>query len=306
LGQIKGKFLENARLHWFFFLILRSFYDAQPDKSFKIILLYFMYRIFLLSFILVTGFFTACKSDPKNTANKNSSSTIQAIAGAWISEDFIGFATQYRSVLEARNNGRAPFAYALTFDILRPNQVICDNGFETFPLNINIVADTIEMKNAVQGKSIFLVYDSQSSKKIAMYDVSHGNIEISYFTKAPASADAIAYQAFLAKLNKAIIVGKYNMVKGKNQVPVSFNEDGSITGLEYNKYELCTNGDCFVTGTAIDVVSFFKENNTQPVFFGYRITPGKDKITLYELKNEKPEEKGAYTVGAPVYILTAN
>lgn len=265
-----------------------------------------MYRTLFFSLVFVVSLFTACKSDPKNNTNKNNSSTVQSLAGAWISEDFLGFAMKYRSVIEARNNGRAPFAYALTFDILRPNQVICHNGFETIPLNINIVSDTIEMKNAVQGKSIFLVYESQSSKKLAMYDASKGSVEISYFIKAPASADAIAYQAFLAKLNKAIIAGNYKLAKGKNQVPVSFNEDGSIAGLEYNKYELCTNGDCFVTGTAIDVVSLYKENDTNPVFFGYRVSPGKETVTLYELKNEKPEEKGAYTVGAPVYTLTAN
>jgi hypothetical protein len=266
--------------------------------------------IFLLFNVLIITLF-ACKNDPKGV-DPNRPQNLQAgdpanptnLAGHWINLDFCARASQYGSVLQTMNNSHLPYAYAFSFNPGNPDSVTCYNAFESWNLPVTFKKDTLELKGAFQGKSIFLTYHSQGEKDMTMFDNSSGHTNMDNFIKSKAGTKD-GYTAFTTALNHHIFNGTFKPVGKGGGTDVSFTPGGFLQGMkDFDRYELCTGGDCFIAGQEIDIVTFFnakkgKENSEK--LFGYRYNGGNDTLSVFNMVNAKPDEKGGYKVGTLAY-----
>ena len=258
----------------------------------------------LFSTLLIALLCAACKSDSKTTDSNTATITAspEILGGHWIAMDFCSRANQYGSVLQAMNNGHLPYAFAITFNPGQPDSVTCFNGFESWNLPVKYNSDTLELVGARPGKSVFLMYDSQHEKDITMFDGTTGQVQLDKFIKSKAEAKN-GYAAFQVALNHNVLGGLFSPMGKGVAGDVQFSPTGSIQGIkDYDRYELCTGGDCFVAGQDIDVVTFYNskvENSNK--FMGYRFSAQNDTLTVFNLQNTNPDEKGAYKVNGTAY-----
>ncbi|MDX1911302.1 MAG: hypothetical protein SFV22_07445 [Saprospiraceae bacterium] len=264
---------------------------------------------FLIPALIFTLF--ACKNDPKNTSPNGAPAHIQpgeqanptVLAGHWIALDFCAFASQYGSVLQAMNNSHIPYAYSFTFNPARPDSITCYNSFESWTLPVKMRADTIEVLEARPGKSVFLIYHSQEEKDIMMVDPTGPRTRLSRFIKSKAGTPD-GRTAFIMALNHHLFSGVFTPLGKSSNEKINFFPHGAIQGMkEYDRYEVCSGGDCFVAGQDIDVVTLYQAKNKDATskFYGYRYSAQNDTLSLYNLVNTNPQEKGMYKVAAPAY-----
>lgn len=262
-----------------------------------------MQKLFF-SILLLIAFFAACKRDSK-TSDPNApvlTASPDMLGGHWIAMDFCSRANQYGSVLQTMNNSHVPYAYAFTFNPGQPDSVACYNGFETWNLPVKYNADTLELVGARPGKSIFLVYDSQQSKDLTMFDATTGQVHLDKYIKSNADV-ADGYSAFLFALNHNILGGVFAPLGKGATGEVQFTPDGLIQGLkDYDRYSICTGGDCFVAGQTADVVTFSNSKvENSNTFYGYQFSAQNDTLTILNLRNTNPEEKGMYKIDGVAY-----
>jgi hypothetical protein len=273
-----------------------------------------MNKAFLFANLLVFTFFS-CKQDSKNVSqDPNAPTNAQAgdranpkvLAGHWIAMDFCSFANQYGSVLAAMNNAHLPYAYAITFNPAKPDSAVCYNAFESWTLPLRYKSDTLELLGARPGKSVFLIYHSTGGKDITMIDPTGERTQLTNMIKSKANT-VDGYTAFTTALNHNLFSGVFSPIGKTVGTDVQFTPGGFIMGMkEYDRYEVCTGGDCFVAGQDIDVVKFSnsKDREKSAMFFGYRYNGQNDTLTIFNLKNTNPEEKGAYKVASPAFKFT--
>ena len=172
--------------------------------------------------------------------------------------DFCSRANQYGSVLGAMHYAHVPYCYAFEVNPERPDSVVCYNGFETFSLAAKYSGDTLLLLNARPGKNIYLIYNSQDDKSITMFDATTDQAQMDQFVKSKAHARD-GYTAFLVALNHNVFGGTLTPLGKGASGQVMFTPGGIIQGIsDYDRYELCTAGDCFVTGSKMDVVTLIK------------------------------------------------
>jgi hypothetical protein len=266
------------------------------------------FLIFLNACILLA---VSCQNDAPSSGSPNAK-TIETspvaspkqLGGQWFCMDFCSRAGQYGSVLGAINNAHVPYAFAFEVNPERPDSIVMHNGFERWALKARYNVDTVELKDARPGKSIFLVFDSKGDRSITMFDGTTGSTQLDKFQKSKASTPD-AYGAFITALNHQLFGGTMAPV-GKNAKvanDVQFKSGGFLEGLkEFDRYEVCTAGDCFVTGSTLDVISLSNSKNKDEFkLFGFKYSKQNDTLTLFNLINNKPDEKGAFTVGTPAY-----
>lgn len=201
------------------------------------------------------------------------------------------------------NSGHRPYAYAITFNPARPDSAICYNAFESWTLPIKYKADTLELLDARPGKSIFLIYHSKMDKDITMIDPTGERVQMDRLIKSKAGTTD-GYSAFTTALNHNVLNGVFVPLGKAASDKVMFTPGGFLQGLKgYDRYTLCTGGDCFVAGQDIDVVTFYdsKDEAKTSKFFGYRYNGQNDTLTVYNLVNSNPKEKGMYKVSTPAY-----
>lgn len=273
--------------------------------------IWFMNKAFILANLLIISLFS-CKQDPKNPVPNGAPSHMQPgeqanptmLAGHWIAMDFCAFANQYGSVLQAMNNSHVPYAYAITFNPAKPDSAFCYNAYESWSLPLRYKADTLELVGARPGKSIFLVYHSNMEKDITMIDPTGQRVQMDRFIKSKAGT-VDGYTAFTTALNHNLFNGVFSPIGKGATDKIMFTPGGFLQGLKgYDRYEVCTGGDCFVAGQDIDVVTFFDSKNKENTskMLGYRYNGQNDTLTLYNLASpNKTDEKGGYKVAAPAY-----
>ena len=267
-----------------------------------------MNKVFLFANLLIFTLF-ACKQDPKISEGvpvhiqPGEQANPTVLAGHWIAIDFCAFANQYGSVLDAMNNGHLPYAYAITFNPAKPDSALCYNAVESWTLPIRYKVDTLELMGARPGKSIYLIYHSKTDKEITMIDPTGDRVQLDRFIKSKAGT-VDGYTAFTTALNHNVLNGVFALLGKGSGGQITFTPGGFLQGLKgYDRYELCTGGDCFLAGQDIDVITLFdsKDEVKTTKYFGYRYNENNDTLTLYNLINKNPEEKGMYKVAAPVY-----
>lgn len=248
--------------------------------------------------------FIACKSDPKSGDQSGTQNdTRSMLAGHWIAMDFCSRANQYGSVLQAMTNGHVPYAYGISFDPNNPDSAICYNGMERWTLPVKINADTIEMVGARPGKSVFLIYHSQGKKDMSMFDGTTGTVQLDNFIKSKANArDGIT--AFAVALNHHLFSGVFGELgKAAAKPEIQFTPGGFILNWKpFDRYEVCTAGDCFVMDNDMDIITMSKSTEKDSdVMFGFRYSAQNDTLTIYNLVNAKPDEKGMYETKGVAY-----
>jgi len=129
-----------------------------------------------------------------------------------------------------------------------------------------------------------------------MFDGTSGSTQIDRFTLSRAKVKN-GYSAFQTAINTSMMAGNFESA-GKGTVPARFAADGGMTGFkDFDRYELCTGGDCFVMDD-MDVITLRNSKKEEAEkMFGFRFSSKKDSLFLYNLVNQNPEEKGAYVVG---------
>jgi hypothetical protein len=248
----------------------------------------------------------ACKQDAKNAAADSATTNAEQLAGHWYAMEFCQRASQYGSVLGAMNNGHLPYAYALTFNPAFPDSVTCSNGVNTWSLAVKYDQDTIELVQANKGKSIFLVYDSKSAERnITMFNSTGGRTEMDQFTKSKTSLQN-GYAAFEMALNHNVIGEAYTPLnKTGVAAKVMFQPNGKVAGINgFDRYRLCTAGDCFVGGDAFDVLLLSNaQTEGSEKMFGFNMGNTNDTLTIYNLNNPNPAEKGSRSTAGIAYRL---
>ena len=97
------------------------------------------------------------------------------------------------------------------------------------------------------------------------------------------------YAAFTAALNHNLFGGI--MLPLGSRDTILFAPDGFILKWNtYDRYDVCTGGDCFVA----------EEPGTEKIF-GFRYNGTNDTLTFYNLVNTKPNEKFAYEIKGPAF-----
>ncbi len=269
-----------------------------------------MNKAFLFANLLMISLL-ACKNDPKSSDSNQAPSHIQAgekanpmiLAGHWIALDFCSFSGQYGSVITAMNNVHKPYAYAITFNPAKPDSVICYNGFESWSVPVKINVDTITLENAKPGKNIYLIYHSEGEKDITMIDPTNSKVQMDRFIKSRATTQE-GISAFETALNHHVLNGVFTPVGKGSTDKVMFTSTGELQGIKgYNRFKLCSAGDCFVAGQDIDVISFYnaKDEAGSTKYYGYRYSSNTDTLSIYNLINTNPAEKGQYKVATAAY-----
>lgn len=257
----------------------------------------------VFAFVLCLAFFWgyACQEAGKSVQTANPTG-LRLLGGNWIAIDFCAFSGTHASVLKAMNATQKPYAYAITLDPRIPDSAECFNGVENYRLPIRIQGDTlIELVGASQGKSVFLAYDAQTNNDLTMYDATGPMAYTHKFIRA-SNSNKTGYQSFLTALNNQLFPGRFKL----GNTFVQFTSEGEVIGLpDYDRYEVCTAGDCFLTGQDIDVLWLSdSKNKDSEHYFGYRYNDDRSVLTLYELDDKTPDEKGTQTIGKAAYVLT--
>lgn len=254
----------------------------------------------------------ACKQDSSSKSGNlpdAQKDKIVELAGNWISIDFCSRASQYGSVLGAMNYGHKPYAYSVTFSPVFPDSVECSNGVKTWKLPITIKADTVEVKGArPENKSVFLIVDLQGrEKQLTMFDPAPSGMEMDKFIKSKAGSKN-GYTDFLAALNHNMFNGVYTEVgkpKPADDKRIQFTPGGYIMEFkDYDRYELCTAGDCFFLGPDQDVMTLRqskKEDSAKS--FMYKFSNHNDTLRLYDLIHVNPDDKYSYKLGKQAYAF---
>ncbi|MCB0526068.1 MAG: hypothetical protein R3A50_17615 [Saprospiraceae bacterium] len=268
-------------------------------------------KVFILLNVLILSVLS-CKDEPKNNVDPNRPDNWQAgefanpdvLAGYWIDLDFCARVGQYGSVLQAMNNSHLPFAFAYSFNPGNPDSVICSSATREWTLPVKYKKDTLELVGASNGRPIFLNYHSQGERDMTMYDNTSGRTQIDKFIKSKAGTKN-GYLAFTTALNHHLFSGIFKLIGKGSKEDISFTPGGFIMGLpDYNRYEVCTGGDCFVAGQEIDVVTFYKAKEGKEAsqkMFGYKYNGGNDTLSIYNMVENKSGEGGAYTTGSLAY-----
>jgi hypothetical protein len=244
-----------------------------------------MNRISVLFLIPVFTLLLSCKNDPKSANAADVQHASPAILqGHWIAMDFCSRAKQYGSVLAALNNSHAPYAFALSFKEDQPDSVTCYNGFEMWKSGVKFNVDTLEMKEARPGKSIFMVYDPKS-KDLTMFDpTNEGSAQMDRFIKSKAESPN-GYKAFTTALNHSLFEGYFFPIGKKVEKAVQFSPDGNIADFaDYDRYLPCTGGDCFLLGDQMDVITLaVNKDKESKKMFGFKYSANGDTLSFYQL-----------------------
>ena len=259
-------------------------------------------RTILAFGVLLLLTLAACKNDSKSNNSNAEQTSATTLAGFWVPIDFCARAGKEGSVLKAMNNYNKPYSYALGFDSANPDSVSCFNGFEKWKMPVIYRKDTLEIPNVNGNLSIYLIYDPETNKDLTMFNGVHGRTEINRYTLSRTQS-MNGYEAFLTALNNSMMGGNFQSA-GKGGEQVRFTPDGTVKGLkDYDKYELCTGGDCVVMQD-LDVITM--KDSKKPgsdQMFGYRFSAKKDSLLIYNLINQNPQEKGNYAVGTVAHTL---
>jgi hypothetical protein len=261
-----------------------------------------MNKVFFLASTVFLLALAACKQD----GAKSAQSKLNQLSGHWFATDFCSRAGKYGSVLKAMNSGHVPYAYAITFNPAWGDSVRCYNGMEVWMQPVGTIADTIvEIKNARNtGRSITLTHDAYYNKDLTMLDntgTSGAQLD-RYLKSSTVSTDG--YYAFCAALNNQLFGGTFSPV-GKPSEKITMRADGALSGIAgYDHYEVCTAGDCFVASDKMDIITFSDSRKPDSgKMFGFRYGGQNDTLSIYNLIDQNPDEKGVHTVGEVAHRL---
>jgi hypothetical protein len=264
-----------------------------------------MQRFSLLSAFIVLALIS-CKNDPtpKDKFHPDVESVAQAspkgLAGFWINSAFITKARIAGSILKPTNSDHIPYAFMLFFDEKTPNKVAISNGVESKVLDIVYKRDTIEMKNAVDAKSIFLVYDSETGgKTITMFDgTGNGPTQMDEFVKS--SSDENEGNTIFANALNYNLFGK-KFFNGKQAVIL--DPKGYVSGLDnWAAYQICLRGSCFKMGPQMDIINLVDKDKKTQELFGWEYSTNQDTLTLFKLRPSANPDS-VYTVIGKAYTL---
>lgn len=246
----------------------------------------------------------ACKQDPSRpeavpgtsgtaTAQKNPDQLI----GQWIDLDFCARANQYGSVLETQKFSHKPYAYAYEFKADVRDSVYCGDSERIWALPIAIKDDTIEIKDARDGKSIFMVFNSGGERDISTFDATSGSVKMDRYIRSNAGARD-ANVAFSAALNHHIFNGI--LLPDNSRDTVLFTPGGYIQRwAPYDRYVVCAGGPCFVASNNADIITMYntkKPGSEQK--FAFRFNQQRDSLYLHNLNIPA---QGEATVGGVAY-----
>ncbi len=263
------------------------------------------YGLFFL--LLSVLMWSACQQDNSRAQGETSGSTTQAspliLAGQWIAMDFCARANQYGSVLGAMNNAHVPYAFAFEFLPDLPDSVICYDGSRSWKLPVKYNRDTLELSNAFEGKSIFLVYHSQGEKDMTLFDGTKGRTRMDRFIKSSANTPN-AFGAFMVALHHNLFSGSIiPLDRSNSRDTLLFTPGGSILRWkDYDTYRVCVTSDCFTAKEPSDIIILSRSDkpDTEKRFV-FRYNATNDTLTLYHLLPNRSDEKAAQDIGGIAY-----
>lgn len=258
-------------------------------------------RNFFAFGILVLLALAACKNE-KTGGFSSEKTNATSLSGFWVSADFCARAGKEGSVLKAMNNYNKPYAYAFGFDSSNPDSVSCFNGIEKWKMPVIYRKDTLEIPKADGRLSVYLVYDPETNKDLTLFDGTSGKTNINRYTLSKSQV-VDGYTAFEMELNTMVMRGNFKSTS-KNPYEVRFEPGGRLRGIDgYDKYKLCTGGDCVVMQD-MDVVTFSStEKPNSEKMFGYKFLGKRDTLQIFNLINQNPAEKANYVAGTVAHTL---
>jgi len=116
------------------------------------------------------------------------------------------------------------------------------------------------------------------------------------------------YGDFLAALNHNMFSGTYTEVgkpKSTDDKKIQFTPGGYIMEFkDYDRYELCTGGDCFFLGPDQDIMTLRQSKKDDSAkSFMYKFSNKNDTLRLFELIHVNPDDKYSYKLGKQAYAF---
>ncbi|MFN4079597.1 MAG: hypothetical protein ACK4NS_01750 [Saprospiraceae bacterium] len=264
-------------------------------------------RLTILAAAILTALvlFVSCKNDTsKPSEPQTPHASPNLLGGHWIAMDFCRRASQYGSVVRAIDAAPTPFAFGVTFTTIKPDSVTCYNGIEEWTLGVKYRKDTLEMPHAMGDRSAFWIYDSGGDRKLTLFGVENNSVYLHEYIKSTAGA-ANGMLAFRTALNANLFSGAFLLISAKSQNQILFTPGGFINGMQdFDRYEVCVSGDCFATeSTARSDVMTLRNSKKEgsETIFAWEYNDNADTLTLYNLRNTHPQEKGAYARAGIAY-----
>jgi hypothetical protein len=253
--------LQQARSEGQFFYIMSS-----------------QYIVVLCLLMLIWG---ACQTNPKSVV------PVQ-FEGQWINTDFCARVKQHGSVVEAINRDHLPYAYTLVYSLYDPDSITCFTRQRQWKLPVRGQADTL-MLNTPDQKKLFLIYES-AGPRLTLIDPSGPNTYTSRWEHTDTTLQG--YAAMSNRMNQYLLGGAFRM-NGQQEL-IYWSSNGQIKNWPaFSRYELCTGGGCFVTGSTMDIVQLQPSDGTATQNFGFRMNITRDTLSLYQLIDRGPQQAAA-------------
>jgi hypothetical protein len=269
-----------------------------------------MQKLLSLGAVAIILSLFSCKNDPKSAntdLNPEHQPVAQAspknLAGFWINSGFVTQVGGTGSVIKSINSHHLPYAYMLFFDEKAPSKVAVSNGAEGRVLDVVYKRDTVEMKDAQNSKSVFLVYDSETGgKAITMFDgTGSGPTQMDEFVKS--ASDLTEGNLIFANALNYNLFGKKFHLAGNPKAQVILDPKGLVAGLDdWTGYQVCLRGSCFKMGPMMDIVNFSNKNTQKQELYGWEYTPNLDTLQFYKLRPSANPDS-VYTVVGKAWTL---
>lgn len=226
----------------------------------------------LFSFALLTG------------CNKENESNYTGLSGKFVNETFL------KQTSDSIPGLIPVYCYELNFTSKDSVEILY--GFEQSRLAYKKDGKKYLLVHALQDKN--MSFTVNADKTITLVDSAwNGVTRNSVFEESTLSKEQ--KWDFENHLNQQMIAGEYSLFKGnkKSDQKVTFNADGSVTGLEkFKRYNLCYSGDC--VGEIYPISNSITFSNEKKEVFTYAFKTDKSKKTLgiYQIEGPVKDIKG--------------
>ncbi len=254
-----------------------------------------LFGLLILSFL--TLFFTC-----KNKSSSGNATSIKMPEGNFLNESYL------LSAKDSLPIGMQLYCIEVIFN--GTDSAEFSNGFETFYLKMDRVADTLLFRKAFRTgekwehlKAIIINKDEIKFMDNAYTHRTHP----STFTKT--AIENNEKWKFIYALNKTMIAGDYSVlsVAKKDTLSVRFQEDGLLSGWDsFTEYEICFAGDCLGESKEPGNLLYLHDlrGKVNPFLITRRDNEG--LFELYALGPINPEIKGEREKGPLTFIMQRN
>ncbi|MCF0058115.1 hypothetical protein [Dyadobacter sp. CY356] len=226
--------------------------------------------------LLSIAFLTGC--------NEENESDKEGLSGKFVNETFL------KQAVDSIPGLIPVYCYELNF--ISKDSVDILYGFEQSRLAYKKDGKKYLLVHALQDKD--MPFTVNENKTITLVDSAwNGATRNSTFKESTLSTEQ--KWDFENHLNQQMIAGEYFLFKGnkKSDQKVTFNADGSVTGLEsFKRYNLCYSGDCVGEIYPISNSITFSNEKKEVFTYAFKMNKMRKNLNIYLIEGPVKDIKG--------------